>query len=50
LSFVTVRVRVAVPALLTSALVIGGTSLADERGTVNVDVVVVPCEGSVGAE
>jgi hypothetical protein len=29
-------------------LVIAGTSLAGERGTVKVDVVLVPCVGSVG--
>jgi hypothetical protein len=51
-SLVTVRAMVAVPLLPASALVIGGTSLAGERGTVNVDVVVpgVPGEGAVGDE
>ena len=40
----------AVPLPLASALVMAGTSFAGERGTVNVDVVVVPCDGAVGDE
>ena len=40
----------AVPRALASALVIAGTSFAGERGTVNVDVVVVPCAGASGVE
>src|SRR5688572_19390287 len=47
-SFVTVRAMVAVPLPLASALAMGGTSLAGERGTVKVDVVWVPCEGASG--
>ncbi len=50
LSFVTVRAMMAVPLPLASALVMAGTSLAGESGTVNVDVVVVPCDGAVGSE
>ena len=49
-SFVTVRAMVAVPLPLASALVMAGTSLAGERGTVKVDVVLVPCDGAVGDE
>ena len=41
-SFLTVRAMVAVPLPLASALVMAGTSLAGESGTVKVDVVVVP--------
>src|SRR4030095_3541765 len=44
----TVRAMVAVPEPLASALVVGGTSFAGERGTVNVDVVRVPCDGAGG--
>jgi hypothetical protein len=40
---------VAVPEALASALVMAGTSLAAERGTVKVVVVLVPCgEGVLG--
>ena len=51
-SFVTVRAMTAVPLPSASALVMAGTSRAGERGTVNVDVVVVvlPCDGAVGDE
>ena len=49
-SFVAVSVMIAVPVLPASALVMGGISFADERGTVKVDVVVVPCEGEEGDE
>ena len=38
------------PLPLASALVMAGTSFADESGTVKVDVVVVPCDGAVGDE
>jgi hydrogenase maturation factor HypE len=48
-SLVTVRAMVAVPLLPASALVIGGTSLVGDRGTVKVDVV-VPGEGAIGDE
>jgi hypothetical protein len=47
-SFVTVRAMTAVPLPLRSALVIAGTSFAGDRGTVKVDVVVVPCDGAAG--
>jgi hypothetical protein len=47
-SFVTVRAMTAVPVLPASALVMAGTSLADERGTVK--VVVLAADGSVGDE
>jgi hypothetical protein len=47
-SFVTVRAMMAVPLALASALVMAGTSFAGDRGTVNVDVVVVPPDGAVG--
>jgi hypothetical protein len=49
-SLVTVRAMVDVPLALASALVMAGTSFAGERGTVNVDVVVVPPDGAVGDE
>jgi hypothetical protein len=41
---------IAVPVLPVSALVMAGISFADERGTVKVDVVVVPCDGAEGEE
>jgi hypothetical protein len=50
LSFVTVKAMVAVPEPLASALEMAGTSLAGERGTVKVDVVLVPCDGADGPD
>src|SRR4029453_7172746 len=49
-SLVTVRAMVAVPEPLASALVVGGTSFAGERGTVNVDGGRVPCDGAEGGD
>jgi hypothetical protein len=43
-SLVTMSAMTAVPEPLASALAVGGTSLAGDRGTVNVVVVVVPWE------
>jgi hypothetical protein len=47
---VTVRAMMAVPLPLASALAMAGTSFAGERGTVKVDVVVVPWDGPSGDE
>src|SRR6188768_3103033 len=49
-SFVTIREMTAVPEPLASALVMAGTSLAGESGTVKVVVVLVPCGGGDGAD
>jgi hypothetical protein len=49
-SLVTVSSMTTEPLAPASALVIGGVSLADERGTVKVDVVLVPCDGADGDE
>jgi hypothetical protein len=49
-SFATVKAMTAVPFAGASALVTAGTSLAGESGTVNVVVLVVPCDGDVGEE
>src|SRR5688572_20148343 len=49
-SFVTVSAMTAVPLAFASALAMAGTSLAGERGTVKVEVVSVPVDGSVGDE
>src|SRR5687768_16421428 len=47
-SLMAVRAMTAVPEPLASALVMGGTSLAGDSGTVKVVVVLVPSDGAEG--